>query len=65
MLVDPFNQLDSNQKAYQREDQYISEVLKDINIKESIALRGSTRVAVFFSNVATKLKLNTQKKPRD
>lgn len=29
VLVDPFNQLDSNQKAYQREDQYLSEVLKD------------------------------------
>jgi twinkle protein len=30
VLVDPFNQLDHLQKAYQREDQYISEVLKDI-----------------------------------
>lgn len=30
VLVDPFNQLDHNQKAYQREDQYLSEVLKDI-----------------------------------
>lgn len=29
VLIDPFNQLDSNQKAYQREDQYLSEVLKD------------------------------------
>lgn len=29
-LVDPFNQLDHLQKAYQREDQYISEVLKDV-----------------------------------
>lgn len=30
VLVDPFNQLDSNQKAFQREDQYLSEILKDI-----------------------------------
>tara|TARA_R110000868_G_scaffold36279_7_gene128949 strand:- start:2090 stop:3931 length:1842 start_codon:yes stop_codon:yes gene_type:complete len=30
VMVDPFNQLDSNQKAFQREDQYLSEVLKDI-----------------------------------
>lgn len=30
VMVDPFNQLDSNQKAYQREDQYLSEVLKDV-----------------------------------
>jgi len=30
VLVDPFNQLDHIQKAYQREDQYLSEVLKDI-----------------------------------
>lgn len=30
VMIDPFNQLDSNQKAYQREDQYLSEVLKDI-----------------------------------
>lgn len=30
VLVDPFNQLDHNQKAYQREDQYLSEVLKDM-----------------------------------
>jgi len=30
VLVDPFNQLDHLQKAYQREDQYLSEVLKDI-----------------------------------
>lgn len=30
VLVDPFNQLDHLQKPYQREDQYISEMLKDI-----------------------------------
>lgn len=30
VMIDPFNQLDSNQKAYQREDQYLSEILKDI-----------------------------------
>lgn len=30
VMIDPFNQLDSNQKAFQREDQYLSEVLKDI-----------------------------------
>ena len=30
VLIDPFNQLDHNQKAYQREDQYLSELLKDI-----------------------------------
>jgi len=30
VMVDPFNQLDSNQKAFQREDQYLSEVLKDV-----------------------------------
>lgn len=30
VLIDPFNQLDHNQKAYQREDQYLSEILKDI-----------------------------------
>lgn len=29
VLVDPFNQLDHIQKPYQREDQYLSEVLKD------------------------------------
>lgn len=30
VMVDPFNQLDHLQKPYQREDQYLSEVLKDI-----------------------------------
>lgn len=30
VMIDPFNQLDSMQKAYQREDQYLSEILKDI-----------------------------------
>lgn len=30
VMIDPFNQLDHNQKAYQREDQYLSDVLKDI-----------------------------------
>lgn len=30
VMIDPFNQLDSNQKAFQREDQYLSEVLKDV-----------------------------------
>lgn len=30
VMVDPFNQLDSNQKAFQREDQYLSEILKDV-----------------------------------
>jgi twinkle protein len=30
VLVDPFNQLDHLQKAYQREDQYLSSILKDI-----------------------------------
>lgn len=30
VVIDPFNQLDHNQKAYQREDQYLSDVLKDI-----------------------------------
>lgn len=30
VMIDPFNQLDSNQKAFQREDQYLSEILKDI-----------------------------------
>ena len=30
VMVDPFNQLDHNQKAYQREDQYLSDVLKDM-----------------------------------
>lgn len=30
VLVDPFNQLDHLQKPYQREDQYLSEILKDI-----------------------------------
>lgn len=30
VLVDPFNQLDHNQKGYQREDQYLSDVLKDM-----------------------------------
>lgn len=29
VLIDPWNQLDHNQKAYQREDQYLSEQLKD------------------------------------
>jgi len=30
VLIDPFNQLDSMQKSYQREDQYLSSVLKDV-----------------------------------
>jgi twinkle protein len=30
VMVDPFNQLDSTQKAYQRDDQYLSEILKDV-----------------------------------
>ena len=30
VVIDPYNQLDHNQKAYQREDQYLSDVLKDI-----------------------------------
>jgi twinkle protein len=30
VLIDPFNQLDHIQKPYQREDQYLSETLKDI-----------------------------------
>lgn len=30
VMVDPFNQLDHNQKPYQREDQYLSEILKDV-----------------------------------
>ena len=30
VLIDPFNQLDKNQKAYERDDQYISNVLKDV-----------------------------------
>lgn len=30
VMIDPFNQLDHNQKAFQREDQYLSEVFKDL-----------------------------------
>jgi len=30
VVVDPFNQLDKNQKPYERDDQYLSETLKDI-----------------------------------
>lgn len=30
VMIDPFNQLDHIQKPYQREDQYLSEILKDI-----------------------------------
>lgn len=30
VMIDPFNQLDHLQKAYQREDQYLSQQLKDI-----------------------------------
>lgn len=30
VLVDPFNQLDKNQKAYERDDQYLSRTLKDV-----------------------------------
>ena len=30
VVIDPFNQLDKNQKPYERDDQYLSEVLKDI-----------------------------------
>lgn len=30
VLIDPWNQLDHIQKPYQREDQYLSEVLKDV-----------------------------------
>ena len=29
-MIDPFNQLDKNQKAYERDDQYISNTLKDV-----------------------------------
>lgn len=30
VMIDPFNQLDHNQKAFQREDQYLSDVFKDL-----------------------------------
>lgn len=30
VMIDPFNQLDHNMKAYQREDQYLSEIFKDL-----------------------------------
>ncbi len=30
VMIDPFNQLDHLQRPYQREDQYLSEILKDI-----------------------------------
>ena len=30
VMIDPFNQLDKNQKAYERDDQYISNTLKDV-----------------------------------
>lgn len=30
VMIDPFNQLDHLQKPYQRDDQYLSEILKDI-----------------------------------
>lgn len=30
VMIDPFNQLDHNQKPYQREDQYLMEIFKDI-----------------------------------
>lgn len=30
VMIDPFNQLDHNQKAFQREDQYLMEAFKDI-----------------------------------
>jgi twinkle protein len=30
VMIDPFNQLDKSQKAYERDDQYISGVMKDI-----------------------------------
>jgi twinkle protein len=30
VVIDPFNQLDHIQKAYQREDQYLSEIFKDL-----------------------------------
>ena len=30
VMIDPFNQLDKNQKPYERDDQYLSETLKDI-----------------------------------
>jgi len=30
VVIDPFNQLDKNQKPYERDDQYLSETLKDI-----------------------------------
>lgn len=38
VLVDPWNQLDHTQKAFQREDQYLSEALK--NIKRFCLLNG-------------------------
>ena len=30
VMIDPFNQLDHVQKPYQREDQYLSDILKDV-----------------------------------
>jgi twinkle protein len=30
VMIDPFNQLDKNQKAYERDDQYISNTMKDV-----------------------------------
>jgi twinkle protein len=30
VMIDPFNQLDKNQKQYERDDQYISNTLKDV-----------------------------------
>jgi twinkle protein len=30
VMIDPFNQLDSMQKSFQREDQYLSNIIKDI-----------------------------------
>lgn len=30
VMIDPFNQLDKNQKPYERDDQYLSETLKEI-----------------------------------
>lgn len=30
VVIDPWNQLDSNQKSFQREDQYLSELLKEV-----------------------------------
>lgn len=53
VLIDPFNQLDHIQKPYQREDQYLSETLKDVK-------RFALLNAITYNIIAHPVKQNKQ-----